>query len=336
MTNSVTILRARSRRLAKLVHPDGRVEGYDQARTFDLAERPVPDLAALADLLRGLLPRWDMAVVRGAIADPQRVRGVRRLLHPDAKMREPATLRDVPRRWLALDMEGIPLPADVPAADLHACYHIALATLPEAFQGCACIVQASGSHGIKPDLRLRLWFWCDRPVGGAELKRWLRHTPADPSLFGAAQPIYTAAPVMAGGAIDPLATRIAVISGRALLTAGAIPPHPPPRTPAPGEIHALAGSHRAEHLSGRYAHAALIRAATNIATADKRHPCIIRECTGLARLVHAGLLAESAMRAVVTEAARRAGKEDGSEISSCIAWALAHPSTGKLPEARRG
>ncbi len=42
------------------------------------------------------------------------------------------------------------------------------------------------------------------------------------------------------------------------------------------------------------------------------------------------------MRAVVMEASRRAGKEDETEIKRCIEWGLANPSTGKLPEPRRG
>ncbi len=215
---TITLIRAHSGRLAKRVHPDARVDNYDKAFLFDLAEHPLANLAALADLLHRLLSRRDTAVVRGAILDPARTRRVRRLLLPDQKTGGVPTLREVPRRWLALDMEGIPLPAGMPAADLEGCYRIALATLPAAFRSRACIVQASGSHGFKPDLRLRLWFWLDRPLNGAELKRWLRHTPADPSVFGAVQPIYTAAPVMTDGAPDPLPRRLIVIPGAALVT----------------------------------------------------------------------------------------------------------------------
>lgn len=330
MNDTITILRARNRRLAKLVHHDGQVDGYDLARTFDLIERPVTDLAALAGLLRALLPRWDCAVVRGAIVDARRTHGVRRLLHSDVKTGEQPTLREVARRWLALDMEGIPRPATVAPADLLACYGLALATLPAAFANTACIVAASGSHGIKPDVRLRLWFWCDRPLSGAELKRWLRDTPADPSVFGAAQPIYTAAPLMAGGAPAPLAERIIVVSGEPLVNAPSPEALTPPPRPRPGT-----GPTRPQDVS-RYVEAALIRAAAAIANAPKRHPRIIAECRGLARLVRARLLAESAMRAVVTEAARRAGKEDADEIGACLAWGLANPSTGELPEAHHG
>ncbi len=125
-----------------------------------------------------------------------------------------------------------------------------------------------------------------------------------------------------------------MVPGPALVTAPSAEALAPPRRLPNPEAPSLA--HRGEHRAERYARVTLERAAVNIARADKRHPCIVRECAGLACLVHAGLLAEAAMRAVVMEAARRAGKEDEAEIARCIAWGLANPSTGKLPELRRG
>ena len=87
--------------------------------------------------------------------------------------------------------------------------------LPPTFTGAACIVQATASHGIKPGARLRLWFWCDRSLSGAECKRWLGKVPVDHSVFGAAQPIYTAAPVFADGAAEHLPCRLLALPGRA-------------------------------------------------------------------------------------------------------------------------
>jgi hypothetical protein len=75
------------------------------------------------------------------------------------------------------------------------------------------VVQATAGHGLKPGLRLRLWYWLDRPVCGSALKRWLQHAPIDHSVFGTAQVIYTAAPLFLPGAFDPLPTRIAAIPG---------------------------------------------------------------------------------------------------------------------------
>jgi hypothetical protein len=177
--DSITVVRARGRRLAKLVCPNGAVEGYDNARTFDLFTHAVPDLDALALLLTELLGRRDRAVVRGAIIDPARTRQVRRLAHPDPETGEAPTLREQPRRWLALDLDGLPLPAGIDARDLPACAEEARVALPPAFRDVCAVVTASASHGIKPGLRLRYWCWCDRLVSGTELRHWFRAEPVD-------------------------------------------------------------------------------------------------------------------------------------------------------------
>jgi hypothetical protein len=83
--DSITVIRSRRRRLAKLIRADGTVEDYDDAKHFDLFTVPVPDWEALHRLLGHLLRRPDCAVVRGAVTDPTKVRGVRRLLHPDCE-----------------------------------------------------------------------------------------------------------------------------------------------------------------------------------------------------------------------------------------------------------
>ncbi|MCK8788241.1 hypothetical protein M0638_28220, partial [Roseomonas sp. NAR14] len=112
---------------------------------------------ALAALLHDLAGRRSCAIVRGAIADPARTRGVRRLVHADPKTGDAPTLRDVPRAWIALDLDGMPLPAGTDPRDLAACGAIARATLPAAFREAACLVGATASHGLKSGARLRLW-----------------------------------------------------------------------------------------------------------------------------------------------------------------------------------
>jgi hypothetical protein len=324
--DTITVLHACGRRLAKTVQADDQIEGYDSARTFDLTEHPVADLPAVARLLAALIGRSDCAVVRGAIADSNRTRRVRRLLYEDKETGDAPTLRDVPRRCLALDMEDIPRPPDVPAADLAACARLALATLPAAFTGAACVVQASAGHGIKPGLRLRLWFWCSRPMTGTELKRWLRGTPADPSVFGAAQLIYTAAPIMGAGQADPIPVRLLVLDGDPVVTVPSAAALAPPQRAETAPI-VLHHSH-----VNRYARAALVKAADRVMRADKRHPAIIAEARGLARLVKAGMLPENDLRTVLIAAARSAGKDDTAEVEKCIAWGLANPSAGATPE----
>lgn len=326
--DALTVLHAPGRRLAKLLHPDGRVDGYDRTRTLDGYTVPVADLAGILAVLQRLLPRPECCVIRGELLAGDRAAGIRRLLYPDKDTGEPPSVRDVPRRWLALDMEGVALPPDVPAADLAGCACTALATLPAAFHAAACIVQASASHGLRPDLRLRLWTWLDRPAWGRELKRWLRDTPADPSVFGAVQPIYSAAPVLAPGMCDPLPARLLFMPGHPTVAV----PSPetlaqPPRPIAPlPEMHTM--------QAHRYARAALEAATGRVTIAAKRHPTLIAEARNLARFVNAGLLTAADMRAGLARAAEAAGKDDADEVAACIAWGLSNPSTAPLPGVR--
>jgi hypothetical protein len=326
--DTLTAIRARSRRLAKLIRADGTVEGYDDAKHFDLFTVSIPDLDGLHRLLRRLLDRPDCAVIRGEIANPDRVLRVRRLLYPDKKTGDVPTLRGVARQWLALDIEGVPRPEQVAATDLDGCATEAIERLPVAFRGARCIVQASGSHGIKPGVRLRLWYWLARPTTGAELKRWLHGAPADSSVFGAIQPIYTAAPVFAPGIRDHLPQRIIERSGQPLV---AVPSPeellPSSRTEATVRPVLRRGSARAD----LYVRAALTKAGKRIITSGQRHPAILSEACGLARLVKAGLLGRSELKSLLWQAAQQAGKDDEAEIDRILDFGLSHADTTPLP-----
>jgi hypothetical protein len=231
---SITVLRANGRRLAKTIHPDGTIDQYDQVKTVDLTQRPLASLAALERLLRALEHRRDCCILRGAPADRNRVKAVRRLLYTDRETGEAPTIIEAPRRWVALDVDEMPRPDWVEPSDLLACACVAIRKLPDDFQPATFIVQATASHGLKPGIRIRLWAYLSRPVTGTELKYWLRRAPVDRSIFGAAQITYTAAPAFLPGAFDPLPTRIDVIPGHGEVI---VPPidrlKPPPRRQQP-------------------------------------------------------------------------------------------------------
>jgi hypothetical protein len=269
--DSITVLQARDRRLAKRIGLDGSIEDYDYAKHFDLVAIPVDGLDHLEDDLRRLLYQPDRCVVRGGIAG--RAMGVRRLLHPDDD--DPASLVDVPRRWLALDVDSLALLPGVEVEDIAACASAAIVELPAEFHGIRCIAQATASHGFKPGMRLRLWFWLDRPAGGAELKRWLASSPVDPALFGANQPIYTASPIFIGRS-DPLQHRMVRLPGSPQV---AVPELPEPERPAVAPLTPTEG------LSP-YAEAALDSACRNIADArvGERDKVINSEAYSIGRL----------------------------------------------------
>jgi hypothetical protein len=327
MSDAITIVRARGRRLAKLVHPSGLIEDYDAVRTVDLFEQQLRDLAELARLLCKLQRRPDCCIVRGAILDRTRVRGVRRLRYDDPETGDKATLREVPHRWAALDIDKLERPAGIAADDIAAGGEVATAALPAPFRSAAAIVQATASAGFKPGLRLRLWFWLARPVSGQELKYWLRAAPVDPACFLPVQVIYTAAPIFAGGARDPLKDLRTVRRNGADIVpvplADQLSPPPPPKPkPLPKRDDSRAAS---------FAFAALSSAATRIAGAGEghRHPTLMAEACRLARLINARLLSRSEVRDVLIGAARAAGldgvgRNAAAEAERVLGWALNH------------
>jgi hypothetical protein len=241
--DEITILQARRRRLAKAINADGTIEPWEGAKTFDFFVKPIADLAALEVLLRGLAEQGTRCVVRAAPADPTRLTGVRRGLLPDPETGQGPALHEVPRRWLAIDVDHIPRPNWVEVSDLVACACVAIRKLPSEFHKAAFVMQATASHGLKPGIRSRLWCWLDRPVSGGELKYWFRNSPVDHSLFIANQAIYTANPVFYWGAVDPLPVRIAVIPGHPEVP---VPPTDRLRASARGPVVVRRGHSRSQ------------------------------------------------------------------------------------------
>lgn len=321
MSDQLTVLRSRGRRLAKFITAEGTIIGYDSARTFDAEEITVASIDDLAGRLRWLAREPERCIVRGALAEPNFRTGIRRLVHPDPKTGEVPTLREVPRHWLALDFDALDRPQDIDATDITACGRIALRTLPTGFQDAACIVQATGSHGVTPGLRLRLWFWLDRPLLRRELDYWLRGVSGlDRSIFRPAQVIYTGAPIFADGRGDHLPHRIVTLPG----AAGVVTPSPASLTPPPPRPpRSLPGA--ADANAARYAFAALRNAAARVAAAGNgdRHPTVLREAGALARFVRAGLLTAAVVKQALEDAAQQVGKPEG-EAASVVDWALDH------------
>jgi hypothetical protein len=213
MTDSIVLLQcAPSLVLAKRHRADGTWQGYDQPKTFDA--RTVR-IGGLADLCRVLseashLPR--ICAVRGALAGGSSATGIQRI---SGTGRQGATIHDVPRSWLALDLDEIELPEGTDRRDLVACATAALGTLPEPFRTARCIIQATSRHGFSAAGKLRLWYWLDRPLSCADLKLWIGREwqpPIDRSLFQPGQVVYTAAPIFST-IQDPLPCRLAGLAG---------------------------------------------------------------------------------------------------------------------------
>jgi len=277
-------------------------------KTFNFEHAEVEDLAGLGRLLLRLQDNPFAAVIRGGIADPTRAEGVRRLTAPDPVTGEPATLVELPRRWVALDLDNVPLPAGAAPRDLSACARHALALLPAAFRAAGCVVQATASHGIKPGARLRLWFWLSRPALGAELARWLAGSPVDSSCFRAGQLIFTARPRFVGMP-DPLPCRLALLPGADAVevppTAALRPPSPPPRPQRAAIADDGAG--------------ALVWGRAYIASAPlgARHDTALRVAGWLFALAREGRVRAEAIAPAITAGLIAAGKTESEARDIC-------------------
>ncbi|NGM20707.1 hypothetical protein G3576_11845 [Roseomonas stagni] len=304
--DAITVVHAPGRRFAKLIHANGIVEAQQRTRTVNLHTLQLPGLWALATLLEEFEQRPDMCVVRGAILDADRAHAVRRLLHRDPKTGEAPTLREVPRRWIALDVDSLPVPEGMDPADLEANARAILPLLPAPFRVAKLVVQATASHGIKPGARLRLWGWCNRPVTSAECKAWLAAAPVDRSLYSAVQPHYTAAPVFVGWA-DHLPRRLAFLEG---LEEVVVPPAPllAPSPPPPAAT-ALRRPGRL-YSGGEVMRFARLLRVVQDAVEGERHRLLFWASCRAGELVAAGILDETTAHAALVQAAMDGGGKD--------------------------
>ena len=106
------------------------------------------------------------------------------------------------------DLTGDEDPALIdPARDWAIIIRAAVITLPLEFHDTSAYWQLTSGAGIKTGIRLRLWYWCDRPVVDDEAKRWLEASPIDTSLYCANTPHYTATPIFDPPEVDPVPLR---------------------------------------------------------------------------------------------------------------------------------
>ena len=155
-----------------------------------------------------------------------------RNLEPDEEHRYAVTwlptFEDRPRCWVIFDVDRVPVPehliddwVDEPDAAVE---HV-LGLLPEPLRNATCWWSISssaaipGPHGreVASAFKLKLAFWLDRALTGAEVKRWMaaEKAPVDPAVFGAVQLIYLARPTFGIGVHDPVPRRSGMWQGEA-------------------------------------------------------------------------------------------------------------------------
>jgi hypothetical protein len=211
--DTMTVLRSHSGVLTKRIHRTAagwHIVPFSAGTWFaarNCTLRGFGDLASVLDRLSG---EAAVCAVRGRLL-PYVDRTRCRRLSDRAQHGAAVTFEAVPRRWIALDIDGVPEPPCLTfAAEPEAAIEHVLGQMPPEFAEASCWWQATGSAGIKPGIRCRLWFWLSRPVSDAESKGWLKGYPIDLSLFSPVTPHYTAGPILAPGVRDPMIRRTGI------------------------------------------------------------------------------------------------------------------------------
>jgi hypothetical protein len=307
----LTILRTRGLPATKTIGlaADGRpavVASYSNAKRLPIREAQVVGLEELAQALD--LIGCDEFIVRGEPLPGTDHADALRRLHPDPTTGEAATFKEVPRRYVLLDVDGLSGPFGFDPLDGELAAEFARAKLPAGFHRAACWWQLMSSAGIKRGVRIRLAFWLDRPAGQGILERLLAGAPVDGSVFRPVQPVYVAKPILRDGVRDPVPVRSGVLHDTRdvvhvpeLLAAApklVLPAHSPEGKRYVSDVPASVAQKRL---------AALCRAVARAARGS-RHRTLIWAAARAVELDHA--LSRSAIAQALFDAARAARLED--------------------------
>jgi hypothetical protein len=197
----------------KIIYPIGDPRPYDNARNFLFAYREFDCLEDFAKIvITSLATEPRRFIIRGQLK-PGLEGWQRRLLKPDLKAGDPATIECPPRRWIVLDIDGATVPAGLGAPDklAEAGYHIRDKLLPSYFRGARCVASVTSSTGRKGlcSAHLRLFFVLNEAADNEALWLWTvglseKYLAIDPKVMEAQQPIYTARPIFSPGCSDPV------------------------------------------------------------------------------------------------------------------------------------
>ena len=216
-------------------------EGWNKI-DFDLGFkfRPAPyaldNLAELAYLIEEIRHWHHAVVVRGELT-PDALAAIERDRAFTIARRKndrgdgvPASLVETARRWVMVDVDSYPLPADADlTADIDAIIDGAIHTLlPAQFHDAECFYQLSNSCGfVDGVLKVHLFFWLSEAAPNGHLRAvFKQHAPfIDTSPFNAVQPHYLADPAVEGGE-DPIPRRTGWRHGKvsAVILPDVIPP----------------------------------------------------------------------------------------------------------------
>jgi len=198
------------------------VEGYGRARRFTASEIEVDDRGRWLERLR---KKSDSFVVLGEPKNWKKGERKRRL--SSARDGVDATIVDVPRLWMPIDVDQVDFE---PMAEIDDGEMFALELMDRLkIKGCHVVWHLTNSHGFFGKHRARLWVMLEKPATAAEMKefaklRWGDETVVvdgkekrivDLSVYQCQQPIYTGDPILED-VEDPVTKRVGYIDGDAL------------------------------------------------------------------------------------------------------------------------
>jgi len=163
------VLTAEGHILTKRVSPK-KMEQYGRAWCFRAEVLEPKDLKEIFQVLQVLEQDPCSAIVRGELLPGVSTdEPIRRLMRP--KDDSPATLQDCARPWVMIDVDHH-VEHDQ-QADPEGAARLVVESLPEHFQGCDVIWQASASAGLSNEVKVHLWFWLPRPMTSVEVRQWI-------------------------------------------------------------------------------------------------------------------------------------------------------------------
>ena len=189
------------------------VENYGKAKKF--TARTI-EVDARGKWLKRLLPESESFVVLGQ-PENWAPGEVKRRLSVDREGAE-ATLVDVPRSWMPIDVDKLTFES---LATLDDGETLAVEVLDElGVPNTACVWQFTNSHAVFGKQRIRLWVPLSKPLTALQMRelvklRWPKLVEAkliDTIVYRPAQPIYTGRPIFVDME-DPVRRRVGYIEG---------------------------------------------------------------------------------------------------------------------------
>lgn len=191
---------------------------YPNEKWWRFREVPIPsDAAGWEAFLEDRVNDFSSCCIYGQPIN-ENARLQRRLLYADEGTL--ATLREVPRDYLILDLDSTPIPAGLDFLKEPVTAVGAVLDTIEELTGCAFLVAISSSAGFKTGVRAKAIVRLHQPFLPSEMRRWAKGVNmrfnmklVDPAVLAPAQPIYFARPIFFG-VPDPFPHRVYTRHGR--------------------------------------------------------------------------------------------------------------------------